>query len=153
MGIRPGPPGPPGPPGATGVFLEFDCEPFENITLTSPPGPPSNPTANLASVTIDLDEEDNLVWLTAYATWTASVGNQSVTFRIVRNETTVCSARDQIINPDPAGGVTTTALTCCDTPGTSGPQTYTLVAEAINLPANQTVTIEEGTLTAAEIST
>lgn len=153
MGRIPGPPGPPGPqgpqgpPGIPGIFIEFACVGFSNITLT-----PTARTANLGSLRINVDEANNTVWLTAFATWTPSDAALTFTLRIVRDDgTVICTATD---TPDRANSPYTTSITCCDRAPLVGPHTYTLQATE-NLPdaGNMTVVIAEGTFTAAEINT
>ncbi|WLR48586.1 hypothetical protein LC065_05190 [Halobacillus litoralis] len=137
---------PPGPPGPPGVFIEFDCTQFSNISLT-----PQQPTADLATVNINVDESDNTVWFNAYITWSASTGNETVNFSIIRDDDTViCTASDSTAS---ANNPITTALTCCDENPLTGSHDYTLRAEAEDLTGNQTVTIAQGTFTATEVNT
>lgn len=44
-----------------------------------------------------------------------------------------------------------TALTCCDKNPSAGPRTYRLVAIATNLSGEQTIILNQGTLTGAQI--
>ncbi|MCZ8520912.1 MULTISPECIES: hypothetical protein [Paenibacillus] len=142
-----GPAGPAGPPGTSGIFIEFECAEFGGIVLTT-----AAPIADLASVTITVDEPGNIVWLTAYATWTPSAASPTIAFSILRDGTTVlCTASD---TPVSANSPITTALTCCDMGAAVGTHTYTLRATGtIPGAGNITITINEGTLTAAEIDT
>ncbi|MCE7791888.1 hypothetical protein K8O68_05570 [Salipaludibacillus sp. CUR1] len=131
------------------IFLEFDCSevtPGQTLAATGA-------SANLATVTLDVDESDNVVWLTAYASWTLTggvIGNRQVTFSIVRDDDEViCSGTD---TSGPVGSWRMSALTCCDENPGEGERTYTLVATAGTLgPAAQTVTFNNGTLTGSEI--
>ncbi|WP_426446071.1 hypothetical protein ACP26L_21030 [Paenibacillus sp. S-38] len=103
-------------------------------------------------MSITVDEADNIVWLTAYATWTPSAASPTIAFSIIRDGTTVlCTAGD---TPVSANSPITTALTCCDVGPSPGPHTYTLRATGTIPGAGEiTITINEGTLTAAEINT
>jgi hypothetical protein len=142
-----GPTGPQGPAGTPGIFIEFACEEFAGIVLTA-----AAPVADLASLVITVDETGNTVWLTAYATWTPTAASPTITFSIIRDGTLVlCTASD---TPVSANSPITTALTCCDRGLTAGPHTYTLRATG-TIPGTGeiTITINQGTLTAAEINT
>ncbi|MEO3944815.1 hypothetical protein [Gorillibacterium sp. CAU 1737] len=164
MGRIPGPPGPPGPqgpagpagpagptgptgPAGAGIFLEFACDEFGGTVLTN-----EDPVADLSALPITIDEVGNIVWLTAYATWTPTAASPTIAFSILRDGTTVlCTASD---TPASANSPITTALTCCDMGATAGPHTYTLRATGtIPGTGNITITINEGTFTAAEIDT
>lgn len=109
------------------------------------------PVADLATVNITVDEANNIVWLTAYVTWTPSAASPTLTLSIVRDGVTVCTASD---TPVSANSPITTALTCCDMSPPVGPQSYTLRATGNFFGVGGvTITIDEGTLTAAEINT
>ncbi|MNC12311.1 Collagen triple helix repeat protein [compost metagenome] len=142
-----GPAGPQGPAGTPGIFIEFACTEFGGFVLTT-----AAPTANLATLNITVDEPGNIVWLTAYATWTPTAESPTITFSIIRDGVTLlCSASD---TPVSANSPITTALTCCDMSPPVGLRTYTLRATG-TIPGTGeiTITINEGTLTAAEINT
>jgi hypothetical protein len=139
--------GPQGPAGTPGVLIEFSCTEFGGVVLTT-----AAPTADLATLLITTDKPGNIVWLTAYATWTPTAASPIITFSIIRDGITLlCSASD---TPVSANSPITTALTCCDIVPTAGPHTYTLRAiGTIPGTGEITITINEGTLTAAEINT
>lgn len=139
--------GPQGPPGTPGLLIEFACAEFAGIVLTT-----AAPVADLTTVNITVDEPGNIVWLTAYVTWTPSAASPTISFTILRDGVTLlCTASD---TPVSANSPITTALTCCDMGPPVGPHSYTLRATGFIPGAGGiTITINEGTLTAAEINT
>ena len=134
--------------GANGLFVEFASD---IITFTTFPGPTAI-AVNLGVVTINVDELNNTVLITAYVTWQSSVAASTITFQIVRDEGGVEALVATAI--DTSGGVagdpiTTSFIAVDDTPLT-GSHTYTLEATTADAA---TFTIIAGTLTASEINT
>ena len=128
----PGPPGPQGPQGPSGI-VQFACSPITTGAISS-----TTPTLDLATVTMNVEKTDVVVWLTAYATWMAPNGHPRffIRFTLVRDKTTEVCVADDAKGGGPRIPMTT-ALTCCDGPVAKGEHTYTLRATLMSLTGEE----------------
>jgi hypothetical protein len=108
-----------------------------------------DPTDPIATVAVNVASTSDKVWLTAYVTWTPSSANPTITFTIVRDDATVIATASD--TPVSANSPITTALVGCDDTPLAGPHSYTLIATGNGLSGEQTITINQGTLTAADM--
>lgn len=123
--------------------IPFDSVNFTSFTLTA-----AIPTAILATVSLIVPATTD-VWLTAFATWTPSSANPTITFRIVRDDSTVITTASD--TPVSANSPITTAFIGDDENPLIGSHFYTLTATGNGLLFGQTITINQGTLTAADM--
>ncbi|GAA0134455.1 hypothetical protein YSY43_12950 [Paenibacillus sp. YSY-4.3] len=86
----------------------------------------------------------------ASSTWTPSSANPTITFTILRDGTTVIDTASD--TPVSANSPITTAFTTCDETPPTGTHTYTLQATGNALSGGQTITINHGAITAADIN-
>ncbi len=107
--------------------------------------------ANLGSVTLNVDEANNVVWLTTSITWLPSSANPTITFQFFRDDNTLIESASD--TPVSANSPITTAMIGCDDAPIVGMRTYRLVATGNSLSGNQTIMINRGTLTGAEMNT
>ncbi|MBU8879969.1 hypothetical protein BGM26_13370 [Bacillus sp. FJAT-29790] len=127
-----------------GLLIDFDCNGVLPNSLTG------NATVTLATVSLTIESSSNTVWLTAYATWSASNTSNDVKFTFVRDDgKELCSATDHPASVD----TFTTAFTCCDKAPLTGTHSYQLQATGVGPNKNTTFTFTTGDLTGAVINT
>ncbi len=139
-----GPTGATGATGVTGTGISFDCADVTPTILTA-----VDPTDLIATVAVNVASTSDNVWLTAYVTWTPSAASPTMTFTIVRDDGVVIATASD--TPVSANSPITTALVGCDDTPLAGSHSYTLIAAGNGLTGGQTITINQGTLTAADM--
>ncbi|MBS4194933.1 hypothetical protein [Lederbergia citri] len=127
-----------------GLLIGFDCNEVLPNSLTG------HQTVTLATVTLNVESSSNTVWLTAYATWSASNTSNDVKFSFVRDDgKVICTATDHPASVD----TFTTAFTCCDKAPLTGIHTYQLQATGVGPNANTKFTFSTGDFAGAVINT